>query len=85
MTEGARITLAHLAGLPGLRRTAREALVARQPSTVAEALAIADVGRKTTKHLLRAGLISDPDGLQLGSLANRARSRRRRSAPGSSS
>ncbi len=85
MTTGLRITLPLLAGLPGLRRAACEALVALQPSTVAEALAISDVGRRTTKHLLGAGLISDPNGLQLGSLANRARSRRCRSAPGSSS
>ena len=78
----------HLTGLPGLRRTACEALIATQPATVAEALAIADVGRKTTKYLLRVGLISDPEGMQRASLASRTRLRptphglRRRAAPG---
>lgn len=66
MTARRLITSADLAGLPGLRREAREALVARQPATVAEALAIADVGRKTTRYLLRATLISDPERIQGG-------------------
>ncbi len=55
-----------LEGLPGLRRSAAAAMVAKQPATVAEALAIPDVGRKTTKYLLRVGLISDPERAQGG-------------------
>jgi hypothetical protein len=70
-----RITSADLAGLPGLRRAAADALVARQPATVVEALAIADVGLKTTKYLLRSGFISDPEGVQPGPPGNRKRSR----------
>ena len=42
---GRPITHGDLAGLPGLRRSAATALVAQQPATVAEALAIPDVGR----------------------------------------
>ncbi len=58
------ITAKHLCGLPGLRVAARGALLGGQPSTVREALRIPDVCRKTTRHLLELGLITDPDGLQ---------------------
>lgn len=60
----ARITEDDLRGLPGLRGSAIEELVSKQPQTVREALAIADVGRKTTRHLLELGLLTDPDGVQ---------------------
>lgn len=59
-----RIRAEHLEGLPGLRRTAREAILARQPETVLQALSIPDVGRKTLRHLFELGVISDPAGLQ---------------------
>jgi len=72
------ITAEHLAGLPGLRHTARDALVARQPKTVLEALSIPDVGRKATKHLLAAGLVTDPERVQTRTLAAAARGQRRR-------
>ena len=58
------ITAGHVAGLPGLRQAARLALVARQPRTVLEALRIPEVGRKATRHLLAAGLLTDPDRVQ---------------------
>jgi hypothetical protein len=58
------ITADDLAGQAGLRRSARDAILARQPETVAEALEIADVGRKTTMLLLKAGLLIDPEGRQ---------------------
>jgi hypothetical protein len=58
------ITAEHLAGLPGLRQAARLALIARQPRTVLEALSIPDVGRKATRHLLAAGLLTDPERVQ---------------------
>lgn len=74
MVARTRIAMTDLTGLPGLRRAAADALVARQPATVAEALAIADVGRKTTKQLLLLGLLTDPEGVQRGSLARRTRS-----------
>jgi hypothetical protein len=56
------ITREHLRGLPGLREAPAAALVERQPHTVAEALAIPHVGRKTARHLLRLGLLTDPEG-----------------------
>lgn len=77
MTEG-RITAEHLAGLPGLRRAARDTLIARQPKTVLEALSIPDVGRKATKHLLAAGLVADPERVQTRTLAAAARAQRHR-------
>ena len=61
-----RITAADLKGLPGLRRPPRDGLLERQPETVAEALAIPDVGRRATKHLLALGLLTDPGGVQTG-------------------
>lgn len=53
-----------LRGLPGLRRSAIDALVAAQPTTVLEALRHRHVGRKTTRVLLAAGLLEDPEGVQ---------------------
>jgi hypothetical protein len=58
------ITLADLEHLPGLRRAAKARLVAEQPRTVLECLALGDVGRKTTRQLLKAGLVTDPEGIQ---------------------
>lgn len=58
------ITHDDLRGLPGLRRAAAEAIVAAQPRTVLELLRLGHVGRKTAKVLLRAGLVSDPEGVQ---------------------
>jgi len=63
------ITAEHLTGLPGLRREARDALVARQPRTVLEALGIPDVGRKATSYMLAAGLLTDPERVQTRTLA----------------
>ena len=54
----------HLQGQPGLSRAARDALLQRQPATVAEALRIHGVGRKTTKRLLALGLLADPKRVQ---------------------
>jgi hypothetical protein len=71
------ITAEHLAGLPGLRHTARDALIARQPKTVLEALSIPDVGRKATRYLLAAGLVADPERVQSRTLAEATRHRRR--------
>jgi len=72
--ERGPITAEHLAGLPGLRLTVRDALIALQPKTVLAALDIPGVGRKTTKYLLAAGIITDPDGVQTETLpAGRAR------------
>ena len=62
----AQITAEHLRGMPGLRGTARAALLAEQPATVREALRLVDVGRKTTKRLLALGLLTDPEGAQIG-------------------
>ena len=59
------ITAKHLAGLPGLRQAARLALITRQPRTVLEALSIPDIGRKATRHLLAAGLLTDPERMQI--------------------
>lgn len=61
------ITHDDLRGLPGLRRTAADAIIAAQPRTVLELLRLRDVGRKTARVLLTAGLISDPEGVQLRS------------------
>jgi len=63
------ITAEHLTGMPGLRREARDALVARQPRTVLEALGIPDIGRKATSYLLAAGLLTDPERVQTRTLA----------------
>ncbi len=62
--NGRSITAKHLAGLRGLRQAARLALIARQPRTVLDALSIPDVGRKATRHLLAAGLLTDPERVQ---------------------
>ena len=40
------------------------ALVASQPATVLEALRQRYVGRRTTRALLDAGLLNDPEGVQ---------------------
>lgn len=58
-----------LAGLPGLRRAAKAAILDVQPKTVREALAIPDVGRRATRHLLALGLLADPEHLQDRSMA----------------
>lgn len=57
------ITADDLRGQP-LSRAVCSALVARQPTTVRQALQIHGVGRKTTKRLLALGLITDPDSIQ---------------------
>jgi hypothetical protein len=67
----------HLDGLPGLSGRARDALLAQQPETVREALEIRGVGRRTTRALLRLGLISDPDGAQGGAAGHDAHPSRR--------
>ena len=59
-----RITAEHLVGRAGLRRTAIAAILVAQPRTVREALRIPDVGRKTTRHLLALGLLTDEEGGQ---------------------
>ncbi len=69
------ITSDHLAGMPGRRRAARAALLARQPKTVLKALGIPNVGRKATKHLLVEGLLTDPDSAQTGGSHGGRRSR----------
>ena len=58
------ITDADLAGLPGLREQGRARLLDRQPATVFEALCILDIGRATTRELLKRGVLTDPDGVQ---------------------
>lgn len=60
------ITDADLAGLPGVREEGRTRLLDRQPATVFEALCIRDIGRATTRELLRRGVLTDPEGLQRG-------------------
>jgi tetratricopeptide (TPR) repeat protein len=57
------ITADDLRGQP-LSRAVCNALVARQPTTVRQALQIHGVGRKTIKRLLALGLITDPDSIQ---------------------
>lgn len=54
----------HLDGFPGLSMKSRAELLAKQPRTVAEALRIEGVGRKTTRRLLELGLLEDPEGVQ---------------------
>ena len=58
------LTWDDLCGQPGLSRTACDALLALQPTTVLRALRIRGVGRKTTKRLLALGLLTDPEGVQ---------------------
>jgi len=58
------ITADDIRGLPGLTRTACNDLLARQPTTVRQALRIHGIGRKTTRVLLALGIIIDPDGIQ---------------------
>ena len=58
------ITHEDLRRLSGLRRASVDALVGAQPRTVLELLRLRDVGRKTAKVLLEAGLISDPEAVQ---------------------
>jgi hypothetical protein len=62
------ITAEHLAGLPGLRKAARQRLLAAQPVTVLEALRIPDVARRTTRRLLALGVLIDPERAQNRSL-----------------
>jgi hypothetical protein len=69
------ITADDVAGLLGLRHTARDALLAIQPKTVLEALRIPWVARRTTRHLLAAGLLTDPEGVQSRSRAEVDRER----------
>jgi hypothetical protein len=71
------ITAEHLRGLPGLRRNARDALLAAQPATVRQALQIRDIGRKTIRHLLALGLLYDDDGMTLRMRAHAEREARR--------
>ena len=61
----------------GLRRAARDALLAVQPTTVLEALALPAVGRKTTRGLLAMGALADPEGVQSRSLTETERVHRR--------
>lgn len=74
---GPPITEDDLRGLPGLRQVAIETLLAKQPRTVKEALATRDIGRKTIRSLLEAGLVTDPEGLQRGSRPRHTDSARR--------
>jgi hypothetical protein len=60
MTRERPITTADLAGLSGLRGEARARILERQPSTLFEVLCIRDVGRATTRELLKRGLVTDP-------------------------
>jgi hypothetical protein len=62
------ITDKDLLGLRGLRSAARARLLERQPATVFEALCIRDVGRATTRELLKQGVLTDPEGVQRRSL-----------------
>lgn len=56
-----RIDDATLASIAGLRKTAISEIVAMQPRTAREVLAIKGAGPRTAEHLLRVGAISDPD------------------------
>ena len=67
------LTADDLRGFVVLRRAARDRLLAVQPATVFEALRIPGVGRATTRGLLAMGLLSDPDGSQNRTLAQRER------------
>ena len=58
------ITLADIAGLPGFRRDAMAEMLSQQPRTVLEALRIRGIGRRTTRELLRRGVLIDPEGVQ---------------------
>jgi hypothetical protein len=69
MTRERPITTADLAGLPGLRGESRARILERQPSTVFEVLCIRAVGRATTRAFLKRGLVTDPENVQLRSLA----------------
>jgi hypothetical protein len=62
--EHIQLVAEHLDGLPGLAMKARDELLAKQPKTVAVALRIVGVGRKTTKHLLALGPLEDPERAQ---------------------
>jgi hypothetical protein len=53
-------------GQPSLSRAVRDALVARQPTTVGQALRIHGLGRKTTRRLLALGPITESVGIQSG-------------------
>ena len=66
MPRRKKITIDHLFGMPGLSEETRDKLLAVQPKTVADALRIRGVGRKTTRKLLELGLLTDPDGAQTG-------------------
>ena len=72
------ITADDVRGLPGLRRVARDVLLATQPTTLRQALRIPDVGRSTAKHLLALGLLDDPEDLQHKSEAQVEREARQR-------
>jgi hypothetical protein len=58
------LTQRHLQGLPGLSQSARDRLLAVQPTVVLDALRVPGVGRKTTARLLALGLLRDPHGVQ---------------------
>jgi hypothetical protein len=58
------LTQHHLQGLPGLSQSARDGLLAVQPTAVLDALRVPGVGRKTTARLLALGLLRDPHGVQ---------------------
>lgn len=73
----ALITADNLRGMPGLRRSARDALLTVQPTTVLEALALPAVGRKTTRGLLAIGVLTDPEGVQSRGLTEVEWARRR--------
>lgn len=60
------LTAEDLLGRPGLRGTTVEALLAIQPRTVAQALRIRYVGRKTARRLHEMGLLTDPEGALRG-------------------
>lgn len=77
-----RICEDDLHGQPGLSRQAITALVAAQPATVREALAIPGVGRKTTWRLHQLGIVNDPDHTQHGAAVRRRYSSAKRSADG---
>jgi hypothetical protein len=66
MTRSRPITDADLTGLPGLSAASRARLLERQPETVFEALCVRDIGRATTRELLKRGVLTDPEGVQRG-------------------
>jgi hypothetical protein len=63
LTGRRRIELDDLRGLPGLRESAKAALVAAQPRTTADACWLQGVGRKTARVLCEAGFLTDPYGV----------------------